>query len=113
LAIRLLDVELLTGGGPGVPMLAASSAAERGLAVTALVPDFRRFPVDAAERRDAFLVSEANAALVVWDTRATNVLRVLALVKRRELPVPVVGGPPRVKVRRVPSPTEQVGENER
>jgi hypothetical protein len=113
LANRLPDVELLTTGGPGVPMLAASYALERGLVVTALVPDFRRFPVDAVERRDAFLVSAADAAVVVWDERALNVRRVLQRVERKGLPVPVVGGPPRVKVRRVPSPTEQVGENER
>jgi hypothetical protein len=37
LANRLPDVELLTTGGPGVPMLAASYATERGLVVTALV----------------------------------------------------------------------------
>jgi hypothetical protein len=70
LANRLPDVELLTTGGPGVPMLAASYATLRGLAVTALVPDFRRFPVDAVERRDAFLLSAADAAVVVWDERA-------------------------------------------
>jgi hypothetical protein len=39
-------------------MLAASYAVERGLVVTALTPNFSRFPVDAVERRDAFLVSE-------------------------------------------------------
>src|SRR5438067_13430683 len=44
LANRLPDVELLTTGGPGVPMLAASYATERGLAVAALVPDSGRYP---------------------------------------------------------------------
>jgi hypothetical protein len=33
--------------------------------VTARVADFTRFPVDAVERRDAFLVSEADAAVVM------------------------------------------------
>jgi NADPH-dependent 2,4-dienoyl-CoA reductase/sulfur reductase-like enzyme len=37
LANRLPDVELLTVGGPGVAMLAASYAVERGLKVTALI----------------------------------------------------------------------------
>src|SRR3954468_3121434 len=63
---RLPDVELLTCGGRGVPMLAASYATERGLVVTARVADFVRFPVDAVERRDAFPVSEADAAVIVW-----------------------------------------------
>ena len=48
-----------------VPTLAASYASERGLVVTARVADFVRFPVDAVERRDAFLVNEADAASVV------------------------------------------------
>jgi hypothetical protein len=55
LANRLPDVELLTTGGPGVPMLAASYATERGLEMVALVADFHRFPVDAVERRGLFL----------------------------------------------------------
>jgi ABC-type sugar transport system substrate-binding protein len=104
LAHRLPDVELLTAGGPGVPLLAASYAAERGLTVRALVPDFRRFPVDAADRRDAFLAAEADAAVVVWEDRAAAVRRVLALVERRGIPVHVIGGPPKPRGRRVPDP---------
>jgi hypothetical protein len=47
LAHRLPDVELLTQSGPGVAMLAASYATERGLKLTALVPDFHRIrPAD-------------------------------------------------------------------
>lgn len=44
---------------PALPLLAAGSATERERSVTALVPDFHQFPVDAVARRDAFLVSEA------------------------------------------------------
>jgi hypothetical protein len=104
LAHHLLDVELLTQGGPGVALLAASSATERGLKVAALVPELRRFPVDAVDQRDAFLVGAADAAVVVWDGCDLNVQRVLALVERRGLPVHVVGGPPRVKARKVRDP---------
>src|SRR4030095_16876393 len=89
---RLPDVELLTCGGRGVPMLAASSATERGLTVTARVADFVRFPVDAAERRDAFLVSEADAAVIVWKDRDPAVGRMLAMVERKGIPVHVIGG---------------------
>jgi hypothetical protein len=39
-----------------------------GLEVTR-VAEFRRFPVDAVELRDTFLVGEADAAVVVWDAR--------------------------------------------
>jgi hypothetical protein len=94
-AHRLPDVELLTAGGPGVAMLAASYAKERGLALTALVTDFRRFPLDAEERRDVLLVSAADATLVVWDRRTPSLRRVLSSIERKGIPVHVVGGPPR------------------
>jgi hypothetical protein len=95
LAKRLPDVVLLTAGGRGVPMLAASYATERGLVVTARVADFVRFPLDAVERRDAFLVREADAAVVVWKDRDPDVRRVLARVERKGMPVHVLGGPER------------------
>jgi hypothetical protein len=102
---RLPDVELLTAGGRGVPMLAASYATERGLTVTARVADFARFPVDAVERRDAFLVNEADAAVVVWADRDPDVRRVLTLVERRGIPVHVLGAPEKKpKTRKVREP---------
>ena len=76
-----------------MPMLAASYATERGLVVTPRVADFRRFPVDAVERRDAFIVGEADAAVVVWKDRDPEVARILALVERKGLPVRVLGAP--------------------
>ena len=85
-------MELLTAGGRGVPMLAASYATERGLTVTARVADFTRFPVDAVERRDTFLVSESDAA-VVWADHDPDVRRVLGLVRRKGIPVRVIGAP--------------------
>jgi hypothetical protein len=103
-ANRLPGVELLTAGGTGVAMLAASYAKERGLVVRALVPTIRRFPVDAVERRDAFLVSAADAALVVWDRRTPGLQRVRASIERKGIPVHVVGGPQRVKARRIADP---------
>jgi hypothetical protein len=90
---RLPDVVLLTPGGRGVPMLAASYATANGLQVVARVPDYRRFPIDAVERRDAFLVNEADAAVVVWADRDPDVRRVLALVERKGIPAHLVGGP--------------------
>jgi hypothetical protein len=101
LAPRLPDVELLTIGGRGVPMLAASYATTRGLKVVPFVPDYRRFPADAEERRDAYLAAEADAALVLWDGRDPGVQRLLALVERRGLPVHVIGRPTRPRKRRV------------
>lgn len=104
LANRLPDVVLLTAGGRGVPMLAASYGAANGLEVVVRVPDYRHFPTDAEERRDAFLVGEADAAVVVWADRDPEVRRVLELVQRRGIPVHVIGAPPKKlkKVRRDP-----------
>ena len=95
-------------GGPGVPMLAASYAAVRGLVVTALVPDFDRFPVDAVERRDALLVAEADAVVVVWDGRDPALTRVLKMAERKSIPVHVLGGPQRkpAGVKRTADPEE-------
>ena len=105
LANRLPDVELFTTGGRGVPMLAASYATLCDLKLTALVPDFRRFLVDAVARRDAFLVSQVGAVVVVWDGRDPNVRRVLELVERKGLPTHVLGlRPTKAKVRRVTLP---------
>jgi hypothetical protein len=70
------DAELL--------LLAASDATGLCPKVVALVPDFRRFPVDAVERRDAFWMSQADAAVVVSDERNLNARRVLRSVRRRE-----------------------------
>ena len=61
---HLPDVELLTCGGPGVPILAASYTAAHNLLVTVRVADFARFPVDAVERRDAFSRREADTVVV-------------------------------------------------
>jgi hypothetical protein len=102
LANHLPDVELLTAGGSGVPMLAASYATERGLTCTALVPDFGRFPaVAAVDRRDAELVGRADAAVIVWDERAPAVWKLQALVEAKGIAVRVVGAPRKPNARRV------------
>ena len=75
--------------------------------MTALVPDFARFPVDAEERRDAFLVCEADAVVVVWDGRDAGVQRVFRLAERRGVPLQVMGGEQKAaRVVRVPDPVE-------
>jgi hypothetical protein len=95
-------VALLTAGWRGVPMLAASYGSECGLVVAALVPDYGRWSVEAAEeRRDVDLVALADAAVVVWDARDAAVCRVLELAQRKGIPVHVLGAPPKRRARRV------------
>src|SRR4051812_39932622 len=105
LANRLPDVEILTTGGAGVPMLAASYATERGLPVTAMVPEFGPFPEAAAvDRRDAELVSLADAVVVVPDGRSVSVRRIRELAGRCGKPLHVVGEQRAVKVKRSAEP---------
>jgi YspA, cpYpsA-related SLOG family len=107
LANRLPDVELLTTGGPGVPMLAASYATERGLPVTALVPDFGRFPAAAAvEKRDAELVELADAAVIVWAEDDPTTRKLRAMIEAKGIPVHVVGEAPKPKAKKVADPEE-------
>jgi hypothetical protein len=102
LANRLPDVELLTAGGPGVSMLAASYAAERGLSCAALVPEFGRYPEAAAvARRDAELVAMADAAVVVLTGREPGVRRLLELLRASGKPVHIVGAEGVAKVKAV------------
>jgi hypothetical protein len=74
-------------------MLAASYGAANGLELVTRVADFGRFPLDADERRDAFLVNGADTAVVVWDGLDSAARRVLRLVERKGIPVHVIGGP--------------------
>src|SRR3954462_13335636 len=69
---RLPDVELLTCGGRGVPMLAASYAAESGLTLTARVADFVRFPVDMCARRIAALTPRGGDGAGILGTPRGN-----------------------------------------
>lgn len=66
---RLPDVVLLSGCGPGTDFQAASYAHERGLPITPYPMNFARFskPDEAAADRNARLVADADAAVIVWD----------------------------------------------
>jgi hypothetical protein len=92
---RLPDVEILTAGGPGVPMLAASYAAERNLQVTALVPDYPGHRGNAVEWLDVELVTRVDAAVIVWCARDPGVRRLLALFDRKDIPSTSSARPPR------------------
>jgi hypothetical protein len=55
--------------------------------------------------RAAFLVSPADTAVVVGDVRELDLRRVLQLVRRREIPLHVIGALAlQVKVRKVKNP---------
>lgn len=98
---RLPGVELLTQGGPGVPMLAASYASERGLSVVALLPNFDRFPANAEERRDKLLVEDADVAVIVVGAHDAKAAGLVALCRAKGIPVHILDGPGVVRVRRV------------
>jgi hypothetical protein len=60
----------------------------------------------AQERRDGFLVEQADAAVVVWHDRDPAVRRVLALVEKKGVLEYVIGAPVKPKVKRVRDPEE-------
>jgi hypothetical protein len=92
-------MELLTAGGP---MRAASYAAERGLTVTALVPDIGRFLTPAAvDRRDTELVLLADAAVIVRDRRDPRTRKLWALVAAKGCRFTSSGEAPRAKAKKV------------
>ena len=50
----------------------------------------QHFPRDPAERRDAALVAEADAAVVVRDDRNASVRMILRMVEQRGIPLHVI-----------------------
>lgn len=98
LAHRLPDVAVLSGCGRGTAALATSYALDRGLRLVAYPLDLDRFAVDsvAAERRNARMVADADAAVVVWDRIDPDLGDLLGRCKRKGIPVRVLapGGPP-------------------
>lgn len=75
--------------------------------VAALLPEFGRFPeATAVERRDAKLVALADAAVMVMVERKPGVLRMLALVKAKGIPLHVIGGERPAKVKPTAPPLE-------
>ena len=94
---RLPDVVILSGCGRGTDALATSYALERGLVLVPYPIDFDRHPVDsvAVERRNARMVADADAVVVVWDRIDPDLGNLLGRCKRKEIPVRVlVPGPP-------------------
>ena len=60
----------------------------------------------------AFLVSEGDAAVVVWADRDPDVRRALALVERKGIPIHVIDGPeqkPKTRKVREPEPPNMRG----
>ena len=88
-------------------MLAASYAAERRLHVSALLPNFDRFPADASERRDKQLVEAADAAVIVLGACDPNAAGLVALCRAKGIPVHILDGPGVAKVRRVATDDEE------
>jgi hypothetical protein len=107
LARRLPDVQLLTCGGPGVALLAASYAAERGLSVAALIPEYGRYPEAAAvQRRDAELITLADAAVIVLTERDPDVRRLLELLQAKGEKVHIIGAAKPARVKPTAPPVE-------
>jgi hypothetical protein len=90
LSRRLPDVVILSGCGPGTDALATSYAVERGLHLVPFPLDFEHYPFNAADRRNARMAADADAAVVVWDKVDTTVGDLLGRVVRKGIPYKVL-----------------------
>jgi hypothetical protein len=92
---RLPDVVILTrsGAGLGTDSLALSYALARRLDVIQYRADHQKRPLlfDADRARNAELVRDADAAVLVWDANDWRVRDLLVWSKSRGLPVRVLG----------------------
>ena len=86
------DVVILSGCGRGTDALATSYALERGLVLVPYPIDFDRHPVDsvAVERRNARMVADADAAVVVWDRIDPDLGDLIGRCRRKGIPVRVL-----------------------
>jgi hypothetical protein len=90
-------VVILSRCGRGTDALATSYAVERGLVLVPYPLDLERDRTDelAAERRNAGLVADADAAVVVWDRTDRDLGDLSGRCKRKGIPVrvPAPGAP--------------------
>ncbi|UOF77581.1 hypothetical protein [Caudoviricetes sp.] len=81
------NVVVVTGGARGVDSAAESAARERGLAVEIHLPDYERFGRRGAPmRRNADIVSSANAVLAFWDGKSSGTQKALAMAEKAGKP---------------------------
>jgi hypothetical protein len=104
---RLPDVEILTTGGAGIPVLAACYAKERGLVLITSIPlDFAQHRGDAVEWRDSRLVEMADAAVLVGDP--TPVQELLDRAATKGIRLVALGVEPREPREPTPLPPERL-----
>jgi hypothetical protein len=93
---RLPDVVILSrsGAGLGTDSLALSYALARRLDVAQYRADHAKHPglFDADQARNAELVRDADAAVLVWDANDWRVRDLLVRSKVKEIPVQVLRG---------------------
>ena len=89
---RLPGVVILSRCGRGTDALATSYAVDRGLPLVPYPLDLERDRTDelAADRRNARLVADADAAVVVWDRLDRDLGELLGRCKRKGIPLRVL-----------------------
>ena len=89
------NCNLITGGAPGVDLLAEAIALERGDHPTVLRPDYRTYPVAkygkdyAAKQRNKDIVDRSDRIVAFWDGRSTGTAFTIAWAVYRGKPVSV------------------------
>jgi hypothetical protein len=69
--------EIISGGAPGVDMLAERYAKEENLRMTVLRPDYRLFDRTAPLVRNGEIVRRADYVLILWDGVSRGTLNVI------------------------------------
>lgn len=99
--------EIISGGAEGADLWAKAAALELGLRYTCLRPKYRLYGRSAPLRRNAEIVSRADAVLAFWDGRSGGTRQAIAccISMRRPFRIYLLG-----RHDRRPIPTESTQE---
>lgn len=82
---------ILSGGAAGIDTLAEEIAAELGLRLEVLLPDYTACGKKAPLLRNDLLVARADRVLAVWDYRSRGTAYVIVKCIETGVPVQVIG----------------------
>lgn len=83
-------VLIVSGGARGVDTLAGEYAAEHGIKVLTIRPDYRRYGRGAPLRRNNQIVDTADLVLAFWDEKSKGTKYTIDYAKKTGKPVVVV-----------------------
>lgn len=82
---------IISGGAKGVDTLAEEIAAELGIPVIKLLPNYERFGKKAPLLRNDDIVGLADEVLAIWDFKSRGTAYVIAQCIEQQVPVRTIG----------------------